>query len=33
MSEPAHELSADQLPLATAVDDARRGVITHLTAP
>ncbi|HCU96537.1 MAG TPA: prevent-host-death protein [Actinobacteria bacterium] len=33
MSEPAHELPADSpaTPLASAVDDARHGVITHLT--
>jgi hypothetical protein len=32
MSEPAHDLPAEQPRLlAGAVDDARRGVITHLT--
>ncbi len=33
MSEPARELPAETTaaPLAGAVDDARRGVITHLT--
>lgn len=29
MSEPAHELEADQL--AVAADNARRGVVSHLT--
>lgn len=33
MSEPARELPADgpATPLASAVEDARRGVVTHLT--
>lgn len=33
MSEPARELPADgpAQPLASAVEDARRGVVTHLT--
>jgi len=33
MSEPAHEVPVDEPKLlAGAVDDARLGVITHLTA-
>jgi hypothetical protein len=32
MSEPAHDLPADSPSVTGAVDDARRGVITHLTA-
>jgi hypothetical protein len=31
MSEPAHDLPADSLAVADAVENARRGVITHLT--
>ena len=33
MTEPARELPADSpaQPLASAVEDARRGVVTHLT--
>jgi antitoxin Phd len=31
MSEPARELPADSTTVADAVENARRGVITHLT--
>jgi antitoxin Phd len=31
MSEPARDLPADSRAMADAIEDARRGVITHLT--
>jgi hypothetical protein len=31
MSEPAHDLPADSPSVAAAVENARQGVITHLT--
>lgn len=31
MSEPARDLPADSRAVADAIEDARRGVITHLT--